>query len=543
MKAEFKRVLSLVLAITIIVSVMIGLDVSVFATENPEPTVVTEVPTEEKTDAPTEIPTQAPTQAATEDKTEAVTEEKTEVPTEEKTEAPTEEKTEAPTSENTEVPTMAPDEPTQAPTQTPAEKPSAPELKTQKRPKVNTVKGLAFEKVTADSAEIKWESVKGATGYIVYIRNSDETEKFTKQCTTTQPFVTVNGLEHTTAYQFKVVAFVNHKGKMVVGKSAYAETMTEIAATKAPTLKRSSTIIEFTWNKNARADGYVIYRKTKLNDEFKEYKKITDNATTIYTDESITAGTTYYYTVKAYRKPYDKDTYYSTGDTMKTVAGLSAPGHVSVTSQLRRVSLVWNKNKQAHGYYIYYSTEKNGEFKLMKDTKNTFYNTNRLTTGQQYYFRVVPYRVVGDEIFTGTWLAENKVVTDKAYDKEIGNTYIEVSIKQQRMWFYIDGELYVETPVVTGNVGYYSTPTGAYTIYQKLSPATLVGPTWSTPVDYWMAFTYSGCGIHDAQWRSNSEFGGSTYQGNGSHGCVNTPLDKVKKIYGKAKIGTPVVVY
>jgi lipoprotein-anchoring transpeptidase ErfK/SrfK len=70
-----------------------------------------------------------------------------------------------------------------------------------------------------------------------------------------------------------------------------------------------------------------------------------------------------------------------------------------------------------------------------------------------------------------------------------------------------------------------------------------VGDGYSSYVNYWLAFTYSGCGIHDASWRSASEYGGTTYQGNGSHGCVNTPYDAVKKIYQKAGIGTYVVVY
>jgi lipoprotein-anchoring transpeptidase ErfK/SrfK len=49
-------------------------------------------------------------------------------------------------------------------------------------------------------------------------------------------------------------------------------------------------------------------------------------------------------------------------------------------------------------------------------------------------------------------------------------------------------------------------------------------------------------GIHDADnWRSS--YGGSIYLTNGSHGCVNTPRNKVKTIYENVEIGTPVIVY
>ena len=59
-------------------------------------------------------------------------------------------------------------------------------------------------------------------------------------------------------------------------------------------------------------------------------------------------------------------------------------------------------------------------------------------------------------------------------------------------------------------------------------------------VKYWMK-VWNGIGIHDASWRS--QFGGKIYLTNGSHGCINTPLDNVIKLYNRVEIGTPVVIY
>ena len=59
-------------------------------------------------------------------------------------------------------------------------------------------------------------------------------------------------------------------------------------------------------------------------------------------------------------------------------------------------------------------------------------------------------------------------------------------------------------------------------------------------MDYWLPFN-DGCGIHDASWRS--QYGGTIYKTNGSHGCVNTPHDAAGKIFEVMKIGYPVVVY
>lgn len=129
---------------------------------------------------------------------------------------------------------------------------------------------------------------------------------------------------------------------------------------------------------------------------------------------------------------------------------------------------------------------------------------------------------------------------------EIGDTYIEISRSAQRMWFYKNGSIIVETDVVTGclNEG-HSTPAGAYKLLNKLRNQTLIGANPDDPyeskVSFWLPFIGNMYGIHDASWRGS--FGGSIYVYNGSHGCVNTPYNKVQAIYENIEIGTPVLIY
>ncbi len=125
---------------------------------------------------------------------------------------------------------------------------------------------------------------------------------------------------------------------------------------------------------------------------------------------------------------------------------------------------------------------------------------------------------------------------------DIGSTYVEIDYTNQRMWYYKDGVLLVETPVVTGNVSAgKASPEGIYCIVGKEMNATLVGEDYSTPVTYWMPF-YGGVGIHDADsWRSS--YGDSIYLTSGSHGCINTPSAEAAVIYENIDVGTPVVCY
>lgn len=125
-------------------------------------------------------------------------------------------------------------------------------------------------------------------------------------------------------------------------------------------------------------------------------------------------------------------------------------------------------------------------------------------------------------------------------DNDFGTTYVEVSIPDQHLWYYVNGALAMETDVVTGT-GTNSTTPGVFMILDKQHPATLRGDGYSTDVEYWMPVTYSGTGLHDAQWRT--EFGKEIYISGGSHGCVNMPLAAVEQLYNSIEMGTPVIIY
>lgn len=122
-----------------------------------------------------------------------------------------------------------------------------------------------------------------------------------------------------------------------------------------------------------------------------------------------------------------------------------------------------------------------------------------------------------------------------------GGTYVEVSIANQHVFMYKDGELILETDCVTGTPNKErATHPGIYPITYMTKNATLKGPGYASFVNYWMPFD-GGIGLHDATWRGS--FGGKIYKTNGSHGCVNLPLSKAKEIYANAHQGMAVIVY
>lgn len=130
---------------------------------------------------------------------------------------------------------------------------------------------------------------------------------------------------------------------------------------------------------------------------------------------------------------------------------------------------------------------------------------------------------------------------------DIGKTYLELDLSAQHLFFYKKGKLEWETDVVTGlPTETRNTPEGVYKLWFKaenfrLKDSNADGSSWDTKVAYWNNISTCGIGIHDATWQPY--FGGSLYQTNGSHGCVNVSLDAARYVYENVPMNTPVVAF
>lgn len=142
---------------------------------------------------------------------------------------------------------------------------------------------------------------------------------------------------------------------------------------------------------------------------------------------------------------------------------------------------------------------------------------------------------------SGTRVPEYRAEVWEKGEDDIGSTYIEIDMGAQHMYYYKDGEIVIDTPVVTGNLSRgWDTPSKVCYVYFKQRNRVLRGRNYATPVKYWMAVD-GNIGIHDATWRK--EFGGDIYLTDGSHGCINTPLEIMSEMYDVVEKGTPVILF
>ncbi|MBR5375995.1 MAG: L,D-transpeptidase [Lachnospiraceae bacterium] len=151
------------------------------------------------------------------------------------------------------------------------------------------------------------------------------------------------------------------------------------------------------------------------------------------------------------------------------------------------------------------------------------------------------FNLLKDAIESGKGYCGTPVYTEESKHNRLGDTYVEVDMTAQHLYFFKDGKLKMETDVVTGNKARHNdTPQTIEPIYFMQRNRVLVGENYRTPVKFWMAF-HNHVGLHDANWRGR--FGGEIYKTDGSHGCVNMPTKAAEELYGLVKVGTPVITY
>lgn len=200
--------------------------------------------------------------------------------------------------------------------------------------------------------------------------------------------------------------------------------------------------------------------------------------------------------------------------------------------------------------YILSLNEQYAGLLLPRNFNSTYQGEVQVQPGTYGWFidRYDEAELIVQDIHNGAQVTREPVIGGSGYGMGdyVGEDYVEVDIAYQMMFIYRDGQLVLDTPIVSGIIGAETVP-GAYQVWNMEQDTNLVGYNTITeqdyvqPVSYWIAFDDQAQGIHDASWQSS--FGGNAYQTAGSLGCINTPPGMMGQVFELVEYGMPVIIF
>lgn len=207
-------------------------------------------------------------------------------------------------------------------------------------------------------------------------------------------------------------------------------------------------------------------------------------------------------------------------------------------------------DQEAVEEYILSLNEQYAGLFLPRNFNSTYQGEVQVQPGTYGWFidRYDEAELIVQDIHNGAQVTREPVIGGSGYGMGdyVGEDYVEVDIAYQMMFIYRDGQLVLDTPIVSGIIGAETVP-GAYQVWNMEQDTNLVGYNTITeqdyvqPVSYWIAFDDQAQGIHDASWQSS--FGGNAYQTAGSLGCINTPPGMMGQVFELVEYGMPVIIF
>lgn len=160
-----------------------------------------------------------------------------------------------------------------------------------------------------------------------------------------------------------------------------------LAKPALPKLANTASGISVKWTKIKDATGYKIYRKEGKTGKFVQIKIINSGSTLSYTDTTVQAGKSYYYTIRA-TKGSEYSAYNTNGAAVVRLANQRVKTLVNTKAGIQ---ITWSKASGAKGYNIYKKTG-NGSYKLYKKitSKTTIkFTDKKVSNGKTYAYKIV----------------------------------------------------------------------------------------------------------------------------------------------------------
>ena len=241
-----------------------------------------------------------------------------------------------------------------------------------------TPSGLSVSNTIA-SLTLKWNAVKGATGYEIYRAGTDG--KYSKITTVTSTSYVDTSVKNNTQYSYRIKAYNTACTSAFSTAASLKKTQISVSNLKADA---NGSKVQLSWTGVVTgAEGYVIYRRT----EGGSYAEIGRTSGNTYSD-TISAGIKYYYAVAVYSGSRTEGKCPEVG-----VMYLAEPAVTGASNITSGVQVKWSKVTGATGYIVYHKGAGKGWARIadIKDGSTVNYTDTTAASGTTYTYTVRAY--------------------------------------------------------------------------------------------------------------------------------------------------------
>lgn len=198
------------------------------------------------------------------------------------------------------------------------------------------------------------------------------------------------------------------------------------------------------------------------------------------------------------------------------------------------------RNVNESGKVVSVATEGSDGWKVTNSSRVQKEIVEALKKGEPYYGSFEYEKL--ERKWTEKLIADG--AEDLVYQAAPGEKWIDIDLAKHKVITYEGATKIMQSPMVSA-APEYSNAVGEYAIWAKIPTQTMRGDnydgtTYETENVPWILYYHGSYALHGAYWRS--QFGMDAGSG-GSHGCINLPVDRAKKIYDWASVGTKVVAH
>jgi len=238
--------------------------------------------------------------------------------------------------------------------------------------------GLSVSNTIA-SLTLKWNAVKGATGYEIYRAGTDG--KYSKITTVTSTSYVDTSVKNNTQYSYRIKAYNAACTSAFSTAASLKKTQISVSNLKADA---TGSKVQLSWTGGVTgAEGYVIYRRTE-GGSYAEIGRTSGNA---YSD-TISAGIKYYYAVAVYSGSRTEDKCPEVGAMY-----LAEPAVTGASNITSGVQVKWSQVTGATGYIVYRKGAGKGWARIadIKEGSTVNYTDTTAASGTTYTYTVRAY--------------------------------------------------------------------------------------------------------------------------------------------------------